>query len=208
MKIATVQLSTLKGHPQNYREHPDDQLEHVIQSIKENGIYRPIVVSKDNIILAGHGVTKGLLKMGRETAPVFKTQYNHDHPKSLKILTGDNEMSKLGEVDDRLLSELLRDIKHNDVDGLIGTGFDDMMLANLVTVTRDASEIADVDHAAEWIGLPDYQEKENEIKVSVNFLTEEDKEAFFKKIGQDYTDKTIAIWFPKKRKKRHQICEV
>jgi ParB-like chromosome segregation protein Spo0J len=48
-------LTDLKPHPRNYRTHSDDQLKHLIQSIKEHGFYRNVVVIKDGTILAGHG---------------------------------------------------------------------------------------------------------------------------------------------------------
>ena len=34
-----VDPSTLKKHPRNYRDHPEDQIAHIVQSIKEFGVY-------------------------------------------------------------------------------------------------------------------------------------------------------------------------
>lgn len=46
-----VSIESLSPHPRNYRGHPEDQIEHLVQSIRENGCYRNIVVARDRSIL-------------------------------------------------------------------------------------------------------------------------------------------------------------
>ena len=198
--IEYVAVSELKPHPKNYREHPDDQLDHIVQSIKDNGHYRNVVIAKDNIILAGHGVVKASNKMGLKTIPVVRLDVPHTDQKAMKVLTGDNEIAHLGIVDDRLLSELLKDIKDSDITGLLGTGYDDAMLANLVMVSRPASEIEDFDAAAEWVGMPEYEKGEKPLQLIINFANVEDREKFAKLVGSPVTDKTKSIWFPHRDK--------
>jgi hypothetical protein len=201
----TVKLSILKDHPRNYQEHPDDQLEHIIQSIRDNGIYRNIVVSRDDFILAGHGVTKACRKMGMEEIPVKRIDVAHDHPQALKVLAGDNYISHLGVVDDRALSEVLKDVKDQSDDGLLGTGFDDMMLANLVFVTRPESEVKDFDAAAHWVGMPEYEPSKELIQVVVSFKTKEDQAAFVERVeGLQVVKRqgrTWSAWWPLEDKK-------
>ena len=198
--IEYVAVSELKPHPKHYREHPDDQLDHIVQSIKDNGHYRNVVIAKDNIILAGHGVVKASNKMGLKTIPVVRLDVPHTNKKAMKVLTGDNEIAHLGIVDDRLLSELLKDIKDSDITGLLGTGYDDAMLANLVMVSRPASEIEDFDAAAEWVGMPEYEKGEKPLQLIINFANAEDREKFAKLVGSPVTDKTKSIWFPHRDK--------
>ena len=45
--VTLTDVSLLKPHPENYKKHPQDQLEHISKSIQENGIYRNIVISND-----------------------------------------------------------------------------------------------------------------------------------------------------------------
>ena len=52
MDIETIKLSDLKEHPRNYKTHPEDQLQHIISSIEEDGFYINIVIAKDNTLLA------------------------------------------------------------------------------------------------------------------------------------------------------------
>lgn len=53
--IEHVDPKRLKPHPRNYRGHPDDQLAHIERSIRDNGVYRNVLVARDYTILAGHG---------------------------------------------------------------------------------------------------------------------------------------------------------
>lgn len=186
----------LKPHPRNYRDHPQDQIDHLIQSIKENGFYRNVVVANDNTILAGHGVVKAAKTMGLKSVPVIRLPIAPDHPKALKVLAGDNGIGHLAEQDDRQLTELLKEIKQIDVDGLMGTGFDDKMLANLVYVTRPKSEINSFDEASHWVGMPDFENAPRAMQVMVNFKTPEDRAAFAQLCGYEFTDQTKSVWFP------------
>ena len=199
IQIEHIPIADLKPHPQNYREHPDDQLEHIMNSIKSNGYYRNVVVANDNTILAGHGVVKASKKMDLKTVPVVRLEVEPDSPQAKKVLTGDNEIAHLGEIDDRLLSEILKDVKDSAEDGLLGTGYDEKMLANLVMVTRPQSESEDFNAAAEWVGMPDYDEESEQIKITVNFLNETDMNKFFEILDIPKKDLT-RVWYPAKPK--------
>lgn len=59
-----VAIASLRPQPENYRQHPEDQIAHIVESITRLGVYRPIVVSEDNVILAGHGLCEALTQMG------------------------------------------------------------------------------------------------------------------------------------------------
>ena len=43
-------LADLKPHPKNYRSHPPAQLEHIKSSLEQHGVYRNVVVARDNTI--------------------------------------------------------------------------------------------------------------------------------------------------------------
>jgi len=187
-----ILIEELKPHPRNYNDHPDDQLEHIIQSIKKHGFYRNIVCAKDNTILAGHGVVKAALKMGFKSVPVIRLKISPNSTRALKILTGDNEMGHLSFKDDRLLSELLKEIK--DADQLLGTGFDEMMLANFAMVTRQKSEIKDFNEAAQWVGMPEYEEGENKLRLVITFISEEERIKFLKMVKLPIDKKVGLTW--------------
>lgn len=191
-----VALDDLTDHPRNYREHPDDQLEHLMASLKAHGWYRNVIVARDNTLLAGHGIVKAARKLGLQDAPVIRLDLDPNEPAALKVLAGDNEAGRLAEIDDRALSELLKEVKDFDADGLLGTGYDAAMLANLVYVTRPASEIQDFDEAKEWVGMPEYPAPEAPLTVLVRFRSEADRAAFARLIGIELSGNRGSFMWP------------
>ena len=195
-QVEVVALADLRPHPRNYRGHPEDQIEHIMESIREHGVYRNIVVARDHTILAGHGVVEAARRLGLAEIPVRRLPIAPDDPRALKVLTGDNEIEHLGEQDDRALTELLREIKEKDVAGLLGTGFDEMMLANLVFVTRPESEVQGFDEAAAWVGMPEYDAGQEPLKIMVSFANEEDRADFLRALGSPHLTKANSLWWP------------
>jgi hypothetical protein len=198
-----IAVDQLKEHPRNYRQHPDDQLEHIAKSIETHGFYRNVVAARDLTILAGHGVVRAAKKLGIAEVPTVRLDLDPMEPRALKLLAGDNEMGNLALVDDRALTEMLKGIMIDDADGLLGTGFDEMQLAALTMVTRTAAEIGDKNEAAEWLGLPEYKPGDPPVTMAISFRNEEDRETFLKKMGISHNDvlhwktkKTISTWWP------------
>lgn len=181
--VESLPLASLKPHPRNYREHPDDQLAHIEQSLREHGQYRNIVVAEDGTILAGHGVVEAAQRLGLTALDGIRLPIKPDDPRALRVLAGDNEMGRRAMIDDRALSEILRDVYEQDVDGLLGTGYDEQMLANLLYVTRPASEIADFDAAAAWAGMPSFDPGDLDYKVVVICASKEERDRFVEASG-------------------------
>lgn len=165
-----IPIDSLKPHPLNYYEHPEDQIEHFIASIEENGIFRNIVVAQDNTILAGHGLVEAAKRLNNTHVMAKKLNIEPQSAQAIKILIGDNELDHLAQIDDRALSELLKKLK--DESSLQGTGYDSRMLANLIFVTRPETEIADVDKAALWAGLPKYEDNSSPFFKEVHIIVE------------------------------------
>jgi hypothetical protein len=195
-----LRIADLKEHPRNYQTHPDDQIEHLAQSLKEHGAYRNVVVARGNVLLAGHGVIKAAKKLDWKMFPCIKLDIEPDSPQALKILVGDNENEHLAEVDDRALANMLKEILGNSPAGLLGTGYDEMMLANLAFVTRPLSEIASMDEAAQWVGMPEYEPASSALKIVVSFKSKADIQKFAKALGITLTENTRAMWWPPRKK--------
>jgi hypothetical protein len=192
-KVEIVDIDSLKNHPQNYRIHPSDELAHIIESLKTHGVYRNVVTARDGTLLAGHGVVMAARQIGLKQIPIVRLDIDPTDPKAIKVLIGDNEMEHLSQQNDRLLAELLKQIK--DQDGLLGTGFDEMMLANFVMVTRPESEIKDFDAAAEWVGMPEYDsEGAEKFRLVIGFLTEQDRQRFADEIKLRIDSKGVKVW--------------
>lgn len=202
--VQTVLRSEVKPHPQNYRKHPADQLRHLIESVREHGFYRPVVLARDNTILAGHGLVLAADELGLVELPAIRLDLDPDDPRALKVLIGDNEIQHLSERDDRQLSELLKLIHDDSLVDLLGTGYDEAMLAALVYVTRPESEITDAKEAAQWVGMPSYEEGAGQPhKITVSFRSAEDRETWAQQSGLEFMKKetwTWSAWWPPKER--------
>lgn len=189
-----IETASLRPCPRNYRSHPEDQIVHLIESIRRHGFYRNIVIARDGTILAGHGVVEAARRMGIRQIPVIRLDLDPNDPAALKVLTADNELGHLAERDDRALTELLKEIAKEDVSGLLGTGYDEMMLANLIFVTRPASEIGDMNAAAQWVGLPEYEEGSDPFQLILTFPNEEERLKLMKMLGVPIDKKVGRTW--------------
>lgn len=203
--VEMIDPAILKPHPRNYKEHPDDQLDHIAQSIRDHGFYRNIVIAQEDTILAGHGVVKASLRMRLSKVPVYRLPIAPDDPRALKVMISDNEIEHMAERDDRALSELLKSIKENSPDdALLGTGYDDKMLANLIYVTRPREEIQTFDAAAHWVGMPEYDNPTEPYKLVVSFRSEADRDQFMResKITRlnGRNGNTWSTWWPEKQR--------
>lgn len=177
--IEVVDAQRLRPHPRNYKAHPEEQLEHIGALLKEFGFFKNVVAARDYTLLAGHGVVEAAKRVGMGGAvPVRVLDLAADDPLAMKVLAADNELGKFAETDDRALSLMLKDIRDSGPRGLLGTGYDDQRLAALLMVTRPASEISNIDEAAEWVGMPDYDGGEAQIKLVITFPTEVDRKRF------------------------------
>lgn len=197
-KIEEVEVASLKPHPKNYRDHPDDQVEHLTSSLKQFGVYRNVVVARDSTILAGHGIVKAAKKLKIKRIPVIRMRFSSDDPRAYKVMIGDNEIEHLAEQNDRLLADLLKDLKKKDE--LLGTGFDEKMLAAFVMVTRPESEIASFDEAAQWMGMPEYIGERRADFIIVSFRNKANRMKFGRLLKVNLTPKTKSLWYPPEKR--------
>lgn len=192
-ETATARVDSLVPHPQNYRRHGPGQLAHIEASLRANGVYRPVVVADDGAtILAGHGVVEACRRVGVEEVSVARLPFGPDDPRALRVLAGDNEVSKGAEVDDRLLAEILRSLSV-DEDGLLGTGYDDEAFERLVHVSRTESETR-ADIAAEWEGMPEYEHEDKRAfrSVVVHFQDADAVATFERLLGRELPERARA----------------
>lgn len=179
----TISIGDLVPHPRNYQSHPADQLEHIKASLESHGLYRSIVVASDGYILAGHGVVEAAKALGWTEIECKVVDVEHNAPKAIQILIGDNEIGKLAQIDDRELTELLKEIADRDDEiDLLGTGFDKEVLANLLMISRPASEVADHDAAAEWVGMPEFESPPKLYKVLISCDSEKHRQELVDKL--------------------------
>ena len=64
-----IEISKVKLHPNNVKEHPDKQIRNLMQLIEWVGFKDPIVLDKDNTCRAGHGRLLAAERLGMTEVP-------------------------------------------------------------------------------------------------------------------------------------------
>lgn len=69
IEIKYKNIKELKPYKKNAKKHPKEQVERIANSIKEFGFTQPVIVDKDNCVVAGHGRILGAKKAGIKNIP-------------------------------------------------------------------------------------------------------------------------------------------
>lgn len=97
MKLVSVSLQDLKPYENNPRIN-DNAVDSVMNSIKEFGFKVPVVITKDNVIVAGHTRYKASKKLGLEKVPcIVADDLTEEQIKAFRL--ADNKVSELAEWD-------------------------------------------------------------------------------------------------------------
>lgn len=108
MKIKKVNISSLKPHPQNPNQHPQEQLNELESSLEQFDQVKNIVVWK-NLVIAGNGLLMAAEKQGRKEIEVRDVS-DWPEEKAIKFMIADNRLPELTIMDDEILAGLLKDL--------------------------------------------------------------------------------------------------
>lgn len=134
-----VDPATLKQHPKNARRGNVGVID---DSVEANGFYGALVVQKSTrTILKGNHTHRVAMKRKMPTVPVIWVDV--DEPTALRILAVDNRANDLGGYDEKLLRDLLGEMKL--ADNLVGTGYDDAALAKILAADAPPAEFKSFD---------------------------------------------------------------
>lgn len=122
MKIIDKPLSDLKPYEKNPRLN-DKAVPYVAESIKEFGFKVPIIVDKNNVIVAGHTRYKAAQQLGLETVPCIIA--DDLTPKQIKAFRlADNKTAEKAEWETEFLSDELKELLDVDMGAF---GFEDVL---------------------------------------------------------------------------------
>lgn len=114
MNIENTLITDLIPYANNAREHSDDQILQIASSIKEFGFNNPILIDKDNGIIAGHGRLAAAKMLGMTEVPTIKLEHLTDAQRKAFILA-DNRIAINSTWNTNLLALELEDLQ-NDFD--------------------------------------------------------------------------------------------
>lgn len=152
LHVDLLPLSEIERWPRNPKRHVINQLE---DSIDRFGFVAPLIIDETTgRLVAGHGRLDALLAMrdqgapppnrvevrkdGEWLVPVLRGVAFRSEAEAEGYLLADNRHNELGGWDDRLLAEILGDLK--DGDALDGVGWSDREVAALLRAVEQPPE--------------------------------------------------------------------
>lgn len=171
-QIEMAELDAIHPYENNPKNHPDEQIEKIANSIKATGSFdQPIVVDaeSDGEIIKGHGRYEAAKNLGLDEVPViWREGMTEEEVKTARIADNKTQMESgfdydaLGDELDALETELSVDVD----DIALDTGFEETMIEDLTE-----SEPTDPDE------LFDFEDDEDEAESESDDTTETDTDA-------------------------------
>lgn len=105
LNIKYMNIRDLKPYKKNAKKHSKEQVEQIANSIKEFGFTQPVIIDKNNEVVAGHGRILGAKKAGLKQVPtVCLEELTEEQIKAYRLV--DNKLNE-SEWDYGLLDEEL-----------------------------------------------------------------------------------------------------
>lgn len=113
LNIVYKNIKELKPYKKNAKKHSKEQVEQIANSIKEFGFTQPVIIDKNNCVVAGHGRILGAKKAGLKQVPtVTLEELTEEQIKAYRLV--DNKLNE-SEWDYSLLDEELENLTE-DID--------------------------------------------------------------------------------------------
>ena len=150
LHIEYLAVASLKPYPRNARTHSKKQIRQIADSIRQFGFTNPLLIDRENMILAGHGRLAGAQMIGMTSVPCVRLEQMTQAQKQAYVLA-DNRLALNAGWDEELLADELEAILGDDagIDVCI-TGFS---LAEVDSLIEGKSVVEDGDPADDL--LPD-----------------------------------------------------
>lgn len=154
LEINYIELKDLKPSLNNPKKHSEEQVTKIAESIKKFGFKIPILIGKDNRIIAGHGRFLAAEKLKLKTIPsIFVDGLSEEE--IFTFMIADNRVAE-SDWDTEKLYKLFEIIKEGDKKLLNLTGFSESEIDNLSINYDDLSKQIDdleLEHlqTIEWI---------------------------------------------------------
>jgi len=151
MKIETLSTASLIPYARNAKKHDASQVAKLAGSIREFGFNNPVLIDKDNGIIAGHGRVLAAQSLGLETVPCIRLGHLTDTQRRAYILA-DNRLAEIGGGwDEEMLKLELADLAALGLD-VTELGFDE-----LPADMQEAADLADAKKTlSEKFGVPPF----------------------------------------------------
>lgn len=169
LQVSYKKISNLKPYANNARTHSKEQIKQIADSIKVFGFTNPILIDKNDNIIAGHGRLEGAKLLGMDTVPTILLEHLTEEQKKAYIIA-DNRLAEKAGWDKEILALELQGLMKIDLDfDLTITGFDmpevDIMIQELSEENTEEDDIPDVDE-----GIPPVTQKGDLWQLGEHFI--------------------------------------
>src|SRR5271169_1029319 len=147
LKIVYRRIDEVKPDPTNPRQHTKKQIRQIADSIKAFDFNVPILIDRDDNVIAGHGRLGACRELGWGEVPTLCLDHlSPEQARAFRI--ADNRLTEIAVWDERLLAQQLKDLSLLGLDFNIEvTGFEmaeiDLRIAGLEDVPERADDPAD-----------------------------------------------------------------
>ena len=129
MQIEYIDIDKVIPYANNPRNNDGEAVDKVAASIKEYGFKQPLIIDKENVVVAGHTRLKAAKKLGLDTVPVIKA--DDLTPAQIKAFRiADNKVAEYSSWDNELLTIEFEELQELNFD-LDLTGFEDFEIDDL-----------------------------------------------------------------------------
>jgi site-specific DNA-methyltransferase (adenine-specific) len=111
MKIETIQILKLTPDPQNARKHDDKNLDAIKGSLTQFGQRKPIVISQDNVIVAGNGTVEAAKRLGWTEIEAVRVPSNWSADQIKAFALADNRTAELAVWDELVMAGQLLELQ-------------------------------------------------------------------------------------------------
>lgn len=116
----SVATTSLQPHPRNARKHSKKQIRQIARSIETFGFTNPLLIDRDNVVIAGHGRLEAAKLIGLTEVPILRLE--HLNPAQIRAyVIADNRLAEKSGWDEDLLALKLGELLDLDIRL---TGFD------------------------------------------------------------------------------------
>jgi ParB-like chromosome segregation protein Spo0J/DNA modification methylase len=129
-KIERIAVEALLPYAKNSRTHSDEQVAQIAASIKEFGFNNPILIDKENTVIAGHGRLLAARRSGMDDVPCIRLGHLTDTQRKAYIIA-DNRLALNADWDNEMLTIELNELLEDDF-ALDILGFDAGELKDLL----------------------------------------------------------------------------
>lgn len=144
LKIEQVTLKSLVPYARNSKKHSDEQVNQIAESIKEFGFNNPVLIDKDNGIIAGHGRVLAAEKINLESVPCIRLGHLSEVQKKAYVIA-DNRLGEIGGGWDWELLKLETDDLLENGLSLELIGWTDTDISRMLVSGRDTEKEAPED---------------------------------------------------------------